>query len=93
MVGLNVQLDAVGSGRHELTHGSAEEDQARERDHGDQRKNQPELNQGLGAPVAGKNDHVRYLPVLVQRSTSYVGTGLAGKIAHLGPPDWAMGQN
>ena len=70
MVGLNVQLDAVGSGRHELTHGSAEEDQARERDHGDQRKNQPELNQGLGAPMAGKNDHVRYLPVL--SSTQYV---------------------
>jgi hypothetical protein len=43
--------------------------------------------------VAGKNDHVRYLPVL--GSTQYVlcRTGLAGKIAHLGPPDWGMGQN
>ena len=93
MVGLHVQLDDVGSGRHELTHGSAEEDQTRDRDHGDERENQPELNQALGAPVAGKNDHVRYLPVL--GSTQYVlcRTGLAGKIAHLGHPDRGMGQN
>ena len=64
MVGLHVQLDAVRGRRHELTNGSAEEDQTGERDHSDQRKNQPVLNQALGAPMSGEDDHVSYLPLL-----------------------------
>jgi hypothetical protein len=52
-------------GRHERTHGSAEQQQTRKRDDGDERKEQPELNQALGALLSGE-DHVRYLPALVQ---------------------------
>jgi len=36
-----------------LIHGSAKQQQSRERNDGDQGKEQPKLNQALGAPMSG----------------------------------------
>ena len=89
MLRLHVQGDAMRRGRHELTHGSAEQHQPRERDDGDESKEQPEFNQALRAPMSGE-DHLRYLPVLVQRTNSRKGPGPFGKLVLSGHRRWGI---